>query len=96
MSPEPFEGNLPATDAPGRCPRTSQMTASSAQICRDLGWDIGTVLSARDNDGTERQIRLTAIGECEVLAVHQLVRDELVENPQEMIVRLTCRDWERA
>lgn len=88
MNLEPINAN--------RCPRTSQMTASSAQICRDMGWEVGTVLSARDPDGTERQVRITAVGETQVLVAYRLLRDEPVPDPVEMILVITCRDWEKA
>ena len=77
-------------------PRTSEMTASSAQICRDLGWEVGTLL--RTCDQFDRvEIRITAIGNEEVLA--EQVRDGAgieIEEPCELLWELTCRDWERA
>jgi hypothetical protein len=78
-------------------PRTSLMTASSAQICRDMGWGPGTVLvSHATKDLHQSVIRLTAIG-------RRLVLAELVEPPERPVLgpveaawTLSYRDWEQS
>lgn len=69
---------------------------SDAEICRSMGWEIGTKLT-----GTIRWmqtvstsvIKITGIGEEKIL-VKQLVLDgELNKHPMEMAFRLGNRDW---
>lgn len=75
-------------------PRTSQMTASSAQICRDLEWTPGTRIAApATSRAMDTEAIITAIGDRGVLA--RLVRVEGIEldDPFEALLDLHSRDW---
>lgn len=78
--------------------RTTLSHLSSAEICRQQGWQIGTLLdgSARDNGHRVRvRIRITAIGERSILARLCLIGGVNVETAsEEAIYDLHCRDWE--
>lgn len=78
---------------------TSEMTASCAQICRDLDWGPGTVLRGVLRESEQRICRLliTAVGETHVLA-RELRADDgaaATEFLPEFIWDLRSRDWER-
>jgi hypothetical protein len=71
------------------------MTASAAQICRDMGWTVGTELLSCDL--IRRRIRITAIGHKMILA-EQIEVDGFLEpfdDPPESIWSLTTRNWEQ-
>ena len=62
---------------------------NSADLCRQNGWTVGTILEGDEGAGPER-IKITAIGECSVLAKH--VDDDKFG---ESIWNLSFRDWEK-
>ena len=62
----------------------------SADICRANKWGTGTILEGDEGYGPER-IRITAVGECGILAVR--VDDRPGHFRSESSWTLTCRDW---
>ncbi len=77
-------------------PKTTEMTASSAQICRDLGWEAGTALEEVGNPSV--RIALTAIGRIYVLGeqLEPLGKDAYCGDGFESIIDLRLRNWQRA
>lgn len=66
---------------------------NSAQICRDNGWEVGDVLEGDEGYGPTR-IRLTAIGESDILA-RALSHKGKPLGHSEAPWTLSCRDWKR-
>lgn len=81
----------PPATKPGPSIRTSQLTASDAQICRDLNWQPGTRLAAVD--APRLQIVITAIGRRQILAEQIHCHGGPLEQSEEHVWRLTSRDW---
>jgi hypothetical protein len=75
--------------------KTSEMNASSAQICRDLGWPVGTLLECAEQ---QTVIRITAIGIEEVLAVavREGGRDLDSARSFELLWDLRVHDWQKS
>ena len=65
---------------------------TSADICRANGWTVGDVLEGDDNAGNEMILRITAIGECNVLARRMYA--ERSESP-EILLNFVFRDWRK-
>lgn len=83
--------------------RTSQSTQSSAEICRQQGWLVGTLLRGetieRDEHGNHsasvHTIRLTAIGRRLVLVELVAIGSLRVGSLEEFAIDLHGRDWEQ-
>ena len=71
---------------------------SSAELCRERGWRVGTILKGTETCGehshTDRII-ITAIGEERILARH-LPHGEDEESGDEHSWTLELRDWQEA
>ncbi len=76
--------------------KTSEMTASSAQICRDLGWVAGDELQWQD-PATEKvtRIRLTAVGRTSVLVDLIEFDGAAVRLDDDHPFCLNHRDWQK-
>ena len=71
---------------------------NDAETCRASGWGPGTVLVGDEGDGPDA-IRLTAVGERSVLAVHVAARRDGAWRSgrgRECNWTLECRDWRPA
>lgn len=67
---------------------------SSAQLCRDHGWEVGAVL--RPATFPLARFRITAIGQQEILAERIAGnRGEPFRYPCELLVDLRCDNWEQ-
>ena len=69
--------------------RTLNSSLSDAEICRRNGWRPGTILVGKE-DGKESTIKITAVGEDEILAT-ELSRTGKFEH--ESMQSLTERNW---
>jgi hypothetical protein len=70
--------------------RTSTMSASSAQICRDLDWQVGDLLECLGD-----VLQLTAIGVDLVLAREIKLNGKMIAHPVERAYDLHESDWEK-
>lgn len=69
---------------------TLNSTLSSADLCRANGWAAGTILEGDEGYGPER-IRITAIGENEILAVRADDKPGHFRGENSWCLR--CREW---
>ena len=69
-------------------------TMHAAQVCRAMGWDVGTRIKGNEGYG-ESVIEITAIGEKRLLA-KMISHKGQPENHGESTWTLACRDWEPA
>ena len=98
-----FQGHEQGEDFVTHVP-TSQSSLSSAEICRQRGWTVGTrLVSYREASREDRgravasvEIELTAIGLRNVLGVVVAYSGTPVGGADEHQWNLTCANWEAA
>jgi hypothetical protein len=82
-----------AIDAELRPPQsTLNCTKSSAEICRERSWRVGTRLAGDEGRGVEI-IEITAVGEDHIFAKTVLFDGKKPTWAREASWCLTCRDW---
>jgi len=73
---------------------TSQLICSSVEICRRMGWGVGTELVAADCE--KFRVRITALGERVVIVRIITAANGQPVEPNECIWELNYRDWQQA
>jgi hypothetical protein len=70
------------------------MTASSAQVCRDLEWRVGArIATPGKRPGQNTEAIITAIGDRGVLARLITIEGVELDEPFESLLDVRCRDW---
>ena len=75
-----------------RLASTRDSHLSSAQLCRERGWTAGTLIEGDEGYGMT-VIRITAVGERDILAVAVSHKGVAYPDPLETTWILQCRDW---
>lgn len=72
--------------------KTLDSRLSSAELCRQNNWKVGTLLAGDEGYGIS-VIKITAIGENDILA-RLISHKGIPENGYETSWTLDCREWE--